>query len=103
MFISTLFGIIASDSCLFGSLPCPDALGLQLNSVVPVETPCSNSVSLIASLGENLSWEKEYESLLTVEGLEAIVSQCLDKVHQLKDGEADLRLLTHKYSSLDCF
>nr|XP_008122311.2 PREDICTED: uncharacterized protein C16orf59 homolog [Anolis carolinensis] len=38
-----------------------------------------------ASLGENPTWEREYESLLTLEGLQAHVQEQLDKVQQLKE------------------
>ncbi|XP_034987945.1 tubulin epsilon and delta complex protein 2 isoform X1 [Zootoca vivipara] len=37
------------------------------------------------SLGENPTWQRQYESLLTLEGLQTIVGQCLDKVHQLRE------------------
>ncbi|XP_053132424.1 tubulin epsilon and delta complex protein 2 [Hemicordylus capensis] len=46
-----------------------------------------------AALGENLTWEREYESLLMLEGVQAIVSQCLDKVEQLREAiESHLEL-----------
>ncbi|XP_062999187.1 tubulin epsilon and delta complex protein 2 [Elgaria multicarinata webbii] len=38
-----------------------------------------------ASLGENPPWERQYESLLTLEGLQTIVDQCLDKVDKLSE------------------
>ncbi|XP_067329129.1 tubulin epsilon and delta complex protein 2 isoform X2 [Anolis sagrei] len=38
-----------------------------------------------ASLGENPTWEREHESLLTLEGLQVIVQEQLDKVQQLRE------------------
>ncbi|XP_048351006.1 tubulin epsilon and delta complex protein 2 isoform X2 [Sphaerodactylus townsendi] len=39
-----------------------------------------------ASLGENPAWEREYESLLVLEGLQSMISQNLDKASQLQEG-----------------
>ncbi|XP_044289659.1 tubulin epsilon and delta complex protein 2 isoform X2 [Varanus komodoensis] len=38
-----------------------------------------------AFLGENPTWERQYESLLTLEGLQAVVDQSLAKVDQLRE------------------
>ncbi|KAJ7305761.1 hypothetical protein JRQ81_010127 [Phrynocephalus forsythii] len=38
-----------------------------------------------ASLGEDPTWERQYESLLTVDGLQSVVKECLDKVGQLRE------------------
>uniref|UniRef100_A0A6J0UV69 Tubulin epsilon and delta complex protein 2 isoform X1 n=2 Tax=Pogona vitticeps TaxID=103695 RepID=A0A6J0UV69_9SAUR len=47
-----------------------------------------------ASQGENPTWERQYESLLTVEGLQSIIKECLDKVHQLREAmESHSKLL----------
>ncbi|XP_060116563.1 tubulin epsilon and delta complex protein 2 [Heteronotia binoei] len=48
-----------------------------LSQSVATETP--------ASLGENPTWEREYESLLALEGLQPLVSQCLGKACQLQE------------------
>ncbi|KAL8175188.1 UNVERIFIED_CONTAM: hypothetical protein K2H54_015835 [Gekko kuhli] len=58
----------------------------ELMSLRDVYSLLSHSVEaeMPASLGENPTWEREYESLLALEGLQPMVSQCLDKVHQLQ-------------------
>ncbi|KAJ6657546.1 hypothetical protein lerEdw1_002260 [Lerista edwardsae] len=66
-----------------------------LKQFMEAETP--------ASLGENVAWEREYESLLTVEGLQAVVSQCLDKVQQLRDAlDSHLKVFPAAACSADC-
>ncbi|XP_042294636.1 tubulin epsilon and delta complex protein 2 isoform X2 [Sceloporus undulatus] len=46
------------------------------------------------SLGENPTWEREYESLLTLEGLQTIAKEHLDKVQQLREAmESHAKLL----------
>ncbi|XP_077172855.1 tubulin epsilon and delta complex protein 2 isoform X2 [Paroedura picta] len=47
-----------------------------------------------ASLGENPNWEREYESLLALEGIQPAISECLDKLHQLQGAvESHVRFL----------
>ncbi|KAH0631846.1 hypothetical protein JD844_019716 [Phrynosoma platyrhinos] len=46
------------------------------------------------SLGENPTWERQYESLLTLESLKTIVEKHLDKVQQLREAmESHAKLL----------
>nr|XP_056722549.1 tubulin epsilon and delta complex protein 2 [Euleptes europaea] len=58
----------------------------RLSQCVEAETP--------ASLGEDPAWEREYESLLALEGLQPLVSQCLDKAQMLQEAvESHMRLI----------
>ncbi|XP_054850672.1 tubulin epsilon and delta complex protein 2 isoform X2 [Eublepharis macularius] len=66
-------------------LTCLHGVYFLMSQYVETEVP--------ASLGENPTWEREYEILLTLEGLQPALSQCLDKVCQLEEAVESHRQL----------
>ncbi|XP_061456087.1 tubulin epsilon and delta complex protein 2 isoform X2 [Rhineura floridana] len=82
-FVEKLQATFCSPSPAFSPAEVKKEL-MHLRDVHSLVTQCMKAETP-ASLGENLTWQRQYESLLTLEGLQTMVDQCLDKVHQLRE------------------